>query len=231
MRRARWLIAVLAAVTALTPVSAAAATAAFHNFGPNLQADCPNPEGIALDPAGNLYAASFPLLQTQRTPSANICVLNAGGTMVDKFAIAPGPAGVTNLLGELFSGGSLYVVDFANGTAPNGRFLRVDPSTHAVTVLASGFAAANAIAEDAAGNFFISDSFAGTITKVAHDGSSQQIWKQDVLLTTQGQPPFGANGVAFDRLQRFLYVANTGDSRVLRIPVLADIPLSSLIDR
>jgi len=222
MRRARWLIAVLAAVTALTPVSAAAATAAFHNFGPNLQADCPNPEGIALDPAGNLYAASFPLLQTQRTPSANICVLNAGGTMVDKFAIAPGPAGVTNLLGELFSGGSLYVVDFANGTAPNGRFLRVDPSTHAVTVLASGFAAANAIAEDAAGNFFISDSFAGTITKVAHDGSSQRIWKQDVLLTTQGQPPFGANGVAFDRLQRFLYVANTGDSRVLRIPVLAD---------
>src|SRR5438045_8418147 len=108
MRRARWLIAVLAAVTALTPVSAAAATAAFHNFGPNLQADCPNPEGIALDPAGNLYPASFPLLQKQRTPSANICVLNAAGTMVDKSAIPPGPAGVTNLLDVLSPGGTVY---------------------------------------------------------------------------------------------------------------------------
>jgi sugar lactone lactonase YvrE len=203
-------------------MSAEAATAAFHNFGPNPLADCPNPEGIALDPAGNLYAASFPAFQPVRTPSANICVVNSGGVLVSKFAVPPGTGGVTNLLGELFSGGSLYVVDFANGAAPNGRFLRIDPATHAITTLATGFAAANAIAEDEDGNFFISDSFLGTITKVAHDGSSQQVWKRDVLLTTQGFPPFGANGVAFDRTQEYLYVANTGDSRVLRIPVLDD---------
>ncbi len=48
------------------------------------------------------------------------------------------------------------------------------------------------------------------------------IWASSALLTTIGFPPFGANGVAFDRNQEFLYVANTGDSRVLRIPVLAD---------
>src|SRR2546423_12950899 len=125
MRRARWLIAVLAAVTALTPVSAAAATAAFHNFGPNLQADCPNPEGIALDPAGNLYAASFPLLQTQRTPSANICVLNAGGTMVDKFAIAPGPAGGAHPPREPLPGGRPSVGGFADGTAPHAPVPRL----------------------------------------------------------------------------------------------------------
>jgi len=217
MRRGRSLIVALVAIAALAPASAQAATAAFHNFGPNLLADCPNPEGIALDPAGNLYAASF-----HGTPSANICVVNSSAALVSKFAVPPGPAGVTNLLGELFSGGSLYVVDFANGAAPNGRFLRIDPATHAIATLATGFAAANAIAEARDGSFFISDSFAGTITKVAHDGSSQQVWKQNVLLTTTGFPPFGANGLAFDRLQRFLYVANTGDSRVLRIPVLGD---------
>ena len=31
-----------------------------------------------------------------------------------------------------------------------------------------------------------------------------------------------ARGLAFDRDQRFLYVANTGDRRILRIPVLRD---------
>src|SRR5438067_9649797 len=151
MRRARWLIAVLAAVTALTPVSAAAATAAFHNFGPNLQADCPNPEGIAVDPTGNLYASSF--------ANGHICVISPAGQLVDHFAIPPGVAGVTALLGELFvPGQGLYVVDFADGTAPHGRLLRVDPASHAVTTLATGFAAPNAIAQDRHRNLFVSDS-------------------------------------------------------------------------
>ena len=39
------------------------------------------------------------------------------------------------------------------------------------------------------------------------------------MLSTTGFPPFGANGLAFDLLSLNLYVANTGDSRVLRIPV------------
>ena len=54
------------------------------------------------------------------------------------------------------------------------------------------------------------------------DGSGSVVWTQDVLLTTKGTPPFGANGLAFDRGEHFLYVANTGDSRVLRIPVERD---------
>jgi sugar lactone lactonase YvrE len=126
-------------------------------------------------------------------------------------------------LGELFEPGhGLYVVDFATGTAPNGRLLRVDPSSHAITTLATGFAAANAIAQDRSRNLFVSDSFLGTISKVAPDGSSNVVWTASPLLTTRGFPPFGANGVAFDRDQRFLYVANTGDSRILRVPVRSD---------
>jgi hypothetical protein len=49
------------------------------------------------------------------------------GQLVGKFAVPPGTAGVTNLLGELFEPGpedgighgNLYAVDFANGSAPN----------------------------------------------------------------------------------------------------------------
>jgi sugar lactone lactonase YvrE len=113
-------------------------------------------------------------------------------------------------------------VDFADGTAPNGRLLRVDPASHAVTTLATGFAAPNAIAQDRHKNLFVSDSFLGTITKVAPDGSSSATWAASPLLTTKGFPPFGANGLAFDRTERFLYVANTGDSVILRFPVLED---------
>jgi sugar lactone lactonase YvrE len=152
------------------------------------------------------------------------------GQLVGKFAVPPGTAGVTNLLGELFEPGpedgighgNLYAVDFANGSAPNGRLLRIDPISHGVTTLATGFAAANAIPEDEDRNLFVSDSFLGTVTKVAPDGSSSHVWAQSPILTTKGNPPFGANGLAFDREQEFLYVANTGDSRILRIPVRED---------
>jgi gluconolactonase len=88
--------------------------------------------------------------------------------------------------------------------------------------VADGFAAPNAIAVDRRGRLYVSDSFAGTITRVAPDGTGKVTWVSDARLTTKGQPPFGANGLAFDAAYAHLYVANTGDSLVLRVPVAAD---------
>jgi len=191
-----------------------------QNFGPNLLADCPNPEGIAIDPTGNLYAASFPAFQTVRTPSANICVISPAGVLIDKISVPPGPAGVTNLLGELFEPGQgLYVVDFASGTPGLGRLLRVDPATHSITTLATRFAAANGVTQDRHRNLFVSDSFEGNIVKVAPDGSSSSVWVASPLLEPNGFPPFGANGVAFDRDQKNMYVANSSNDTIVRIPV------------
>src|SRR5205823_9639789 len=188
------------------------------DFGPNLETLCANPEGIARDPEGHVYAASF-----APGRSASICVLDRRGRVLREITVPAGRSGVAALLGELFTPGQgLYVADFADGVLGDGRLLRIDPGTGAIEVLATGFAAANAIAQDEHGDLFVSDSFAGTITRVARDGSSSAIWKRDPLLTTNGFPPFGANGLAFDRERRFLYVANTGDSRVLRIPVERD---------
>lgn len=188
-----------------------------QDFGPNLQADCPFPEGIAVDTRGFVYASSF-----SGTASANVCVLDPSGRLVDRIPVTAGPGGVVGLLGMLFvPGEGLFVTDFANGAAPNGRLLLVD-RRGAVRVMASGFAAPNAIALDRRGNLYVSDSFAGTVTRMRLDGSGATTWASDPLLTTAGQPPFGANGLAFDEGQTFLYVANTGDSNVLRIPVAAD---------
>jgi len=186
----------------------------------NLNGHCPNPEGIAIDPVGNVYATSAPRIFGGTGPS-NICVISTTGA-IREIPIAPGPAGVTNTLGALFEPGQgLYVVDYANGVAGNGRLLKVDPGSGQITVLALGFAAANGIAQDRHRNLFVSDSFAGTITRVAPDGSVST-WSADPLLLPAPEFPFGANGVTFDRDQKFLYVANTSTRRIIRIPVLAD---------
>lgn len=224
-RIARWLTSAAVAFVALplTTLAAAPQLGVVQNFGPNLFADCPNPEGIAIDPSGNLYAASFPAFQAVRTLSANICVISPAGTLIDKISVPPGPAGVTNLLGELFEPGhGLYVVDFANGMPGFGRLLRVDPATHSITILATRFAAANAIAQDRHRNLFVSDSFEGNIVKVAPDGSGSSVWVSSAFLAPQGFPPFGANGVAFDRDQKNMYVANTSNDTIVRIPILDD---------
>ena len=222
MRRVVFLLATVLAAFGMAATTAASppATGVVRNYA-DLTADCPNPEGIAIDPNGNVYASSAPHIFSGSGP-ANICIISPSLQIRD-ISVAPGPSGVTNLLGELFEPGQgLYVADLANTITPNGRLLRVDPTSGEVTTLASGFAAANAIAQDRHRSLFVSDSFAGTITKVAPDGSSSAVWSKDPLLSPAPEFPFGANGLAFDRDQRFLYVANTSTRRILRIEVLSD---------
>jgi sugar lactone lactonase YvrE len=46
------------------------------------------------------------------------------------------------------------------------------------------------------------------------------VWATSPLFLTNGFPPVGINDLAFDRSSTSLYATNTGDSRVLRIPLL-----------
>lgn len=170
---------------------------------------CHNPEGIAASPNGLLYTAGL---------SGNVCVYTLDGTLVRIIPVAPGHA----LLGELYvPGHGIYIAD-NNGDFSGGRLIRLDPRSGQVTVLASGFAAANAITQSHRGTLFVSDSFAGAVYTVGPNGGGKTLWKADPLLQPHGVPPFGANGVAFDRTESFLYVANTADDRILRIAVNAD---------
>lgn len=175
-----------------------------ENFGPNLGSTCPNPEGLAIDPRGNVYASSF-------TSVGTICVLDRTGTLVDTITIG------SALIGMLYEDGQgLYVIDFANA-----RVLLVDPATHARSTITSGLGEPNALAADHHGNLYVSDSSGGRIWKIGPDGT-KTVWKSDPLLATTGFPPFGANGVAFDRTGSNLYVANTGNDNVVRIEMNAD---------
>jgi sugar lactone lactonase YvrE len=170
---------------------------------------CHNPEGIEASPNGLLYTAGL---------SGNVCVYTLDGALVRVIPVAPGHA----LLGELYvAGEGIYIAD-NNGDFSGGRVIRLDPRTGAVTVLASGFGAANAITQSHDGTLFVSDSFAGAIYTVDPATGAKTLWKADPLLLPHGTPAFGANGLAFDRTQSFLYVANTADDRILRIAMNRD---------
>jgi sugar lactone lactonase YvrE len=190
----------------------AAPVGSVQNFGPDLSDRCNLPEGIAADDGGRIYASSLNLNAT--TGPANICVLDLRGRIVDLISVAPAAGGVAKLLGMLFvPGEGLYVGDIGGG-----RVLRINVRTHGATTIATGFGAPNAFARDRAGNLWVSDSFPGTITRIAPNGAKTVFGYPTQLAPLAGETPgFGANGLAFDRDERFLYVAMTARDQVFRI--------------
>jgi hypothetical protein len=83
-------------------------------------------------------------------------------------------------------------------------------------------AAPNALTFDHHGNLYISDSFQGAIFRINNASKCPTpcdviTVKHDGLLATAGFPPFGANGLALNRDGNKLYIANTGDDRILRL--------------
>jgi len=212
MRKLVSLTTLALVLSMVQPALAAPEAGSVRNFGPGLSATCNLPEGIAVDPQGNVYASSLNF--GAGSGPANICVLDRSGSLVDVISVAPVPVGVAKLLGMLFvPSEGLYVGDIGGG-----RVLRIDVSTHAATTIATGFGAPNAFARDRAGNLFVSDSGPGTITKIAPDGGKTVFAYPAQLAPLTGEsPPFGANGLAFDRNERFLYVAMTARDQVFRV--------------
>ena len=115
------------------------------------------------------------------------------------------------------------VVVIPGGTPPPTRTV-TNPDTSEDTITFGDFAAVpNALALSADGSLYVSDSFQGAIFRVpdvatcSAGGCALETVVRDGLLGTAGFPPFGANGIAFNADETALFVANTGDDRVLRI--------------
>ncbi len=84
-----------------------------------------------------------------------------------------------------------------------------------------GFGAPNAMLFDGSTLYF-SDSFRGAIFSIANFRTCStpcavSTFVQDPLLATAGFPPFGANGIALDADATTMFIANTGDNRVLAL--------------
>lgn len=100
-----------------------------------------------------------------------------------------------------------------------------DGSSDTIT-FGSGARVPNAMVFDSHGNLYVSDSFQGAIFKITDPSGcvpscSVDTFSHDPLLATAGFPPFGANGLAFNKDESALFICNTGDDRVLKLEMLS----------
>ena len=185
-----------------------------------------HPEGLTIDARGNFYVADFDVGSTSGI--GNIVVFDRHGRLLRTLQVT---AGSNLLLGIAFNPatGDLLVCDLGKS-----QVLKVDPQSGAASTFAAlpaltpgASAGPNALAFDAAGNVYISDSVQATIWRTDASGNNVTPWVSDPLLAIQGDPaqgtqdfpPFGANGLAFNNEATALFVANTASDRVIRIPL------------
>ena len=97
-----------------------------------------------------------------------------------------------------------------------------DGTSDTITFGSNGFAAPNAMTFSRNGALYVSDSFQGAIFRIDNAATcatpcAVTTVAHDRLLATAGFPPFGANGIALNSSETALFIANTGDNRVLKM--------------
>ena len=208
-------LAVVVLIVALLPITAHAWDRGSVQRFATLPAGTAHPEGIAVDRSGNVWVADFDV--TKSAGPGDVLAFQPDGKLLRHLR----PTGSSNfLLGLDFHPitGAFLVIDFGNK-----KVIQVDPSTGATTDFATltpadaAGAGLNALTFDTAGNVYVSDSFQGKIWRTGPGGGVMTAWASDPKLTTTGVPPFGANGLAFNRAHDTLFVANTGNDSIVQI--------------
>jgi sugar lactone lactonase YvrE len=175
-----------------------------------------HPEGIATDREGNVYVATV-AVNKPRTSEGTLIVFDPKGKHLRTVTIK-GSSRLLLDIGFHPQTGQLLVNDYKAG-----KVLSVDPKTGASSVFMTVTGknpGLNGLTFDDAGNVYVTDSHQGIIWKVGPNGGEGTAWVTTPLLKPTRLPPgIGANGLAFNNKKTALFVANTANDIIVRIPL------------
>jgi SMP-30/gluconolaconase/LRE-like protein len=201
------------------------------------------PEGITANPATReIYVGTFDF-----GPNSNKLLRFAP----NGHLVAQKDFGAQPLLGLAFAGGKVYIANvgarqiqrisaaFNSAMAPevvatvpligppaDRKENNPDGSMDTIIFGATG-AAPNGLVFDKQGRLYVSDSFQGAIFRIDNPSACapscpMTTVSHDPRLATAGFPPFGANGLALNSDDSALFIANTGDDRVLKLDIASN---------
>ena len=181
-----------------------------------------NAEGLDVGLDGNIYVPSGGFNATGFIPGpAKLWVFNPDGQLI-RTTVLTGTA--PPVLGIAFNpvNGLGFIADLGDGSVFTWN--SATNTTTLAQTLPGGAAGPNAICFDTAGNAYISDSFQGVIWKTDKNGNNLTRWASDPLLAPGNglNPPFGANGIEFNNERTAMFVANTANHTLIKIPVNGD---------
>jgi len=178
------------------------------------------PEGLTVGPHGDVYVTTFGFNSEGPVDGpGQLFIFDRHGRLLRQVGVQ---GSSSHLLGLAFhpTTHALLVIDFGAG-----KVLTVNSHTGAASDFMTGTGGGlNALTFDKDGNVYISDSGQGIIWKTGPNGGVGTAWVTSPLLLPTGVPPFGANGLQFNKAGNSLFVANTATDQIIRIPVTQGTP-------
>jgi gliding motility-associated-like protein len=180
------------AITPLVPTSSNVDAPLYSNSFSVIGSGFSQPEGLAVDAAGNVYVADEVNNAVKKIPAGNGTPVTLGSGFSDPTGVAVDAAG------------NVYVAD-----AGNTAVKEIPVGGGAPVVLGSGFIAPTSVAVDAAGNVYVADGGDNEVIKIpAGNGTPVSI----------GSGFNNPIGVAVDAAGN-VYVTDLGNNAVKEIPV------------